>query len=103
MATTPRHLPRFLPTLTEVVKPTDSARSSAQATPDLEEISRAIMQRIEPLVEQRLREEVDAMVRAAVTAQVQTLRLRLREELEAAVRQAVTEATTSGLDLNKLK
>lgn len=43
------------------------------------------------------------MVRTAVTAQVQTLRLRLREELETVVRQAITEATASGLDLNKLK
>ena len=103
MGTTPRHLPRFLPTLTEVVQPSGLASSSVQATPDIEEFSRAIMQRMEPLIEQRLREEVEAMVQTAVTAHMQALRSRLRDELETVVRQAVSEATTAGLDLNKLK
>lgn len=103
MGTTPRHLPRFIPTLTEVVQPPGSARSSEQDAPDLEEISRSIMLRVEPLIEHRLREEADAMIRSAVMAQMQTLHLRLREELEIVVRQALTETTTTGLDLNKLK
>lgn len=102
MGTSPRHLPRFIPTLTEVVQSPGLAGASEQEAHDFEEISRSILQRMEPLMEHRLH-EVEAMVRSAVMAHMQTLRLSLREELETAVRQALTEAASSGLDLNKLK
>lgn len=98
MRTTPRNLPRFLPTLTEVVNPPGLARASVPATPDLEEIVLTVMQQVDLVIERRLREEAEAMVRTLLTEQLHTLRLHLRQELELVVRQTVAEAMTSRED-----
>lgn len=100
MSTTPRDLPRFLPTLTEVVQPPGLARASAVPTPDFEEVVQSVMQGVNLT---HLREETDTLVRTLVAEQLQILRLRLRQELEAAVRQAVSEAMTSLANQHKLK
>lgn len=101
MSTIPRNLPRYLPTLTEVVPPPGWVRASAPATPDIEEIVQFVMQRVDLVLERRLREEADAMLRTRVVEQLQTLSSGLRQELELVVRQAVSEAMTSQLDLHK--
>lgn len=103
MSTTPRNLPRFLPTLTEVVHPSGVVKKAVPATPDLEETVWFVMQRVDMMIERRVAEEVDAMLRTVVSEQTQTLRLRLREELEGVVRQAVSEAIASRADLHKSK
>lgn len=103
MSTAPRNLPRFLPTLTEVVDPRGVAPTAVRATPDLEETVWFVMQRVDLVLEQRLREEADAMLRTMVTAQLQTLAARLRQELETVVRQAVSEGMASRSDPDKSK
>lgn len=103
MSMPPRHLPRFLPTLTEVVQPPTSTRSPTPVMPDSEALSQLIMRRVEQVIEHRIQEEVDAMVQTLLTVQMQTLRSRLREELELVVRQAVSEGLASGLETDKLK
>ena len=92
--TPPRDLPRFIPTLTEVVDAAGLIRKSVPLAPDSEEIAQAVMQQIQALIERRLSEEIDAMVRALMAEQLPSLRLRLRQELELSVRQAVLEAIT---------
>lgn len=103
MSTPPRNLPRFLPTLTEVVQPSVLAGASAPPTPDHEEIVQSVMQRVDLVLERRLSEEVDAMVRTLVAEQLTTLRTGLYEELEVVVRQAVSNAMPSRVDLHKAK
>lgn len=103
MSTTPRNPPRFLPTLTEVVHPSGLLKASVPATPDLEEIVQSVMQRVDPVLERRLSEEVDAMVRALVMEQLETLSSRLHEELEIVVRQTVSEAMTFLANQHKSK
>jgi sensor domain CHASE-containing protein len=103
MSTTPRNLPRFLPTLTEVVHLSDLTRKVVAATPDLEEMVWFVMQRVDLVIERRLREESDVMLRTVVTEKLQTLSARLRTELETVVRQAVSEAMTSQLNQHKSK
>lgn len=95
MSTTPRNLPRFLPTLTEIVRPSSLDRTAVPATPDLEETVWFVMQRVDMLIERRLREEADVMLRTVVTEQIQTLSASLRQELEGVVRQAVSEALSA--------
>lgn len=102
MSTPPRNLPRFLPTLTEVVQPSGLSGASASAAPDMEEIVQSVMQRVALATERRLREETEAMVRALVNEQVQALSERLRQELESVVRQAVADALRLGTDLHKI-
>ena len=98
MSTTPKNLPRFLPTLTEVVHPSSLAQTSVVATPDLEDTVWFVMQRVNQVIEHRLREEADAMLRTVVAEQFKTLGTNLRQELEIVVRQAVSEAMTSQIN-----
>lgn len=69
----------------------------------LEETVLLVMQRVEPVIERRLREEADAMLRNMVAEQLQRLSTCLRQELEIVVRQAVSEAMTSQSSQHKLK
>jgi hypothetical protein len=89
MSTTPRNLPRFLPTLTEVVPPSALLKASVPATPNLEEIVRSVMQQMDPVLKRRLSEEVDVMLHTLVTEKLEGLSSRLRQELEIVVWQDV--------------
>ncbi|MES2878315.1 MAG: hypothetical protein V4713_07815 [Pseudomonadota bacterium] len=98
MSTTPKNLPRFLPTLTEVVHPSSLTRATVVAMPDIEDTVWFVMQRVNQVIEHRLREEADAMLRTVVAEQFKTLGINLRQELEIVVRQAVSEAMTSQIN-----
>lgn len=92
MSSTPRNLPRFLPTLTEVVHPASLGPTPATVGANDEEIIRTVMQQVNDVLENRLREETDAMVHVLVNEHLENLNLRLQQELALAVRQAVVEA-----------
>jgi hypothetical protein len=92
MNTIPRNLPRFVPTLTEVVEPSSLVRTASATSPDVEEIIQSVMQRVDRVLDRRLREDADAMLRNMVTEQLHTLQLSLRAELALVVQQAVAEA-----------
>lgn len=93
--TPPRNVPRFLPTLTEVVHPPGMVQPAVPATPDLEETVWFVMQRVDMVIERRIREEAEALVRTKVAEQLHVVNARLRQELEIVVRQAVSEAMAS--------
>ncbi len=103
MSSIPRNLPRFLPTLTEVVQPEELTKMVEPEVLDLEGTVLSVMQRMEPMIERRLREETDALLRNMVAEQLPVLNSRLRQELETIVRQAVSEAMTSRSSQHKLK
>lgn len=89
-----RPTPRFLPTLTEVVDPSTLVVPEVPATPDLEDAVWFVMQRVDMVIERRVREETDAVLSTLVAQQLQSLGERLRVELEPVVRQAVADALT---------
>ncbi|MDP1998410.1 MAG: hypothetical protein Q8K22_02305 [Rhodoferax sp.] len=99
----PRNLPRFLPTLTEVVDPSILAVPDVPATPDLEDAVWFVMQRVDMLIERRVREETDAMLSTLVAQQLQSLGERLRLELESVVRLAVADAIALQKEMHKQK
>jgi hypothetical protein len=78
--------PRYVPTLTEVVK----GGQAAPAQPNLseEQLVQRVMQRIDLTLERRLREAIAAKV----LEQTRSLGPALREEIEAVVRLAVAQA-----------
>jgi len=92
MNTTPRNLPRFVPTLTEIVEPSTLIRTLPSTSPDFEEIAQSVMRQVDGVLDRRLRDDAETMLRNMVTEQLQTLHLRLRAELALVVQQAVAEA-----------
>lgn len=88
----PKTAPRFVPTLTEVVQPGAPAPVPAPVTSaaDREVLVEQVLQRIAPVVEERLHEAVQAMLQD----QMDLLARRLHQEIESTVRQAVIQATT---------
>lgn len=90
--------PRFVPTLTEVVRPSpmtvqalpaDKTMGTSTLPAELEaQMVQRVMQRVERVLEWRLREAVGQMI----LEHTQILAPRLREEIEKVVRQSVNQA-----------
>ena len=83
--------PRYVPTLTEVVRPPDAPGTEAApaaAALAQEEVVRRVLQRVDAMLERRLRERIAAVV----IEQTQALAPLLQGEVESCVRQAVAEA-----------
>ena len=92
--------PRFLPTLTEVVHPgqaPDIQTSSMSGQPSLgmleDQVLHRVMQRVDLVLERRLREAVGQVILAHTRA----LGPRLREEIELVVRESVSQAVAQEL------
>jgi hypothetical protein len=95
MSTTPRHLPRFIPTLTEIVDSASFAPTDAKTSPDLEAMVNLVQSQLKPVFERRLQEEIDRVVRAQVAKQWAEVGSRLQGEMQNFVRQAVIDALAS--------
>ncbi|MDD2923644.1 hypothetical protein [Rhodoferax sp.] len=88
----PSHqLPRFIPTLTEVVDPATLANMRPKNPPDAEALITKIRGQMQPIWERRLQEELDRVVRAMVVKQLGDVRSRLSTEMDMLIRQAVTD------------
>ena len=79
--------PRYVPTLTEVVKGASTA-ASAQPSLSQEQLIQRVMQRVDLTLDRRLREAIAA----TVLEQTRALGPALREEIEAVVRETVAQA-----------
>lgn len=89
-----RNPPRFVPTLTEVVRSGGAATGEVvSAALSQEQLVHRIMQRVELTLEKRLREAIAT----TVLQQTQMLGPLLREEIELAVRQSVEQALAEEL------
>lgn len=89
--------PRFVPTLTDVFHPTHAADATnghkpqsipVSPSPLDEHLAQSIMQRVDLILERRLREAVGQLI----LAHTQALGPRLREEIELVVRETVRQA-----------
>lgn len=92
--------PRFVPTLTDVVHPVEqfgqisSGDEVLQSAVQLEDqIVHRVMQRVDLVLERRLREAVAQVI----LSQTQALGPRLREEIELVVRESVSQAVAQEL------
>jgi hypothetical protein len=91
--TTPsRSLPRFIPTLTEVVDPASLNSTARQAKPDVEALIDQVQRQVQPIFERRLQDEFERLVRSLVTRQWDDVRTKLQAEMDMFVRQAVLDA-----------
>jgi hypothetical protein len=89
--------PRFVPTLTDVVEPAGYSsffKTTRHDEGQLEDqIVHRVMQRVDLVLERRLREAVGQVI----LAHTQTLGPRLREEIELVVRESVIQAVAQEL------
>lgn len=92
MSTTPHKLPRFIPTLTEVVLASSLPDVSTPASTNTEELVQSVMQQMKALLERRISEEIETLVRIQVEEQMQRWHVRLHQELMSVVPQAVADA-----------
>lgn len=97
MSTAP---PRFVPTLTEVVHPGQAATTPASQVTEQaslgmleDQLVHRVMQRVDLVLERRLREAVGQVI----LAHTQALGPRLREEIELVVRESVSQAVAQEL------
>ncbi|HPH14150.1 MAG TPA: hypothetical protein PLC34_10170 [Burkholderiaceae bacterium] len=97
MSTPPRNVPRFLPTLTQVVRPPETAQESRLSPLDTEQMIHRVLQRVDLALEPMLREVIGPLVLDQITA----MATRLRPEVEAVVRQAVADALAHEFDIEK--
>jgi len=80
--------PRYVPTLTEVVKPATQTRPATDAAVVQEELVNRVLQRVELTLERRLREAIAA----TVLEHTRSIAPLLRDEIEAVVRETVANA-----------
>ena len=95
--------PRFVPTLTEVIQPGKIAEGSSVQTQTFSELEdqvmHRVMQRVDLVLERRLREAVGHVI----LAHIQSLGPRLREEIELVVRESVSQAVAQELSQQALR
>ena len=93
MAVAPRNVPRFLPTLTEVVLPPMQLRSTpgheARTVPGVDE--QAVAQSVRSQVDAEMEVLFRDAVSAALLEQVDVIAARVRAEIEPMLRQAVAD------------
>jgi hypothetical protein len=86
------NLPRFVPTLTEVVDPATLTSLGSRSKPDVEAMIDMVRRQVQPIFERRLQEEFDRLVRTMVARQWADISSRLQDEMDMFVRQAVIDA-----------
>ncbi len=92
MSTSPRNLPRFLPTLTEVVEPGSVNLAVPQVASQTVALEPAPVH-IDPVaLEARLREEAAIFLDAQIDDQVRIFSMRLRQQLQPIVNEVILEA-----------
>lgn len=103
MSTPPHPLPRFIPTLTEVVRPPGAVVAPSPAAPTEEAILACVMHRMEALMAERFAQEWGFLGDSALSVHLKALQDQLRQELQAAARQMVSEEITRHAELYKFK
>ena len=92
-----RSVPRFLPTLTEVVHPSGPAATVEEVRLPVVD-PEALLNRVHADVDAALQRQLESTVTNAMLDQVAVIVARIREEIEPLVRQAVADAVAAEID-----
>lgn len=85
------HLPRFIPTLTEIVDLANVTSVQASTEPDMEAMIHRVQRQVQPIFERRLQDELEQLVRTTVARQWVDVSARLQSEIDRLVRQVVSD------------
>lgn len=91
MSNEPRRMPRFIPTLTEVVDPATLNYGPDRPTPDVQALVDEVQRRVRPAFERRLQQEYERLVRILVTEPWDEISHRLQSEMDGFVQRTVTD------------
>ncbi|NPC54141.1 hypothetical protein [Caenimonas soli] len=83
-----RNPPRYVPTLTEVVKSSAAPEAAVSVGVSQEQLIARVMQRVDLVLERRLREAIAT----TVLEQTRSIAPLLRDEIESVVRETVSQA-----------
>lgn len=101
MSTPSRPLPRFLPTLTEIVKPSALSAEAAPAQPDYELLKQTLMLQVEALVKARVQQELSKLIHAVVVDRSDALIDRLKADLQPEIKKLIDDALGDRNQSNK--
>lgn len=101
MNTPPRHPPRFLPTLTEVVRASDLSEEIRPSQPDSDALTQTLLVQLQALVETRVQEEIEKLIRSVVAERADAFVAGLKMELHQEVRKMVSDAVGIRNESNK--
>lgn len=103
MDSPPRQLPRFLPTLTEVVRPSEMSAEAPASQPDPEAFVQTLLAQVDVLVKTRVQEELESLIRSVLVEHTQALVPSLQLKLHEEVRKMVLDTLASQDEPNKFK
>jgi len=89
--TSQQHVPRFIPTLTEVVDPASLRAKADFDKTDQDALVERIQSELQTRMDQLVQQEFEQLLREVSGEYLQAMRLRLQLELRSMVRLAVTE------------
>ncbi len=101
MNTPPRHSPRFLPTLTEVVRPSELAVEQRPAPLNVEALTQTLLVRVDALLQARVQHEMEKLIRAVAVERADIWVAGIRAQLHQEVKSMVFDAIGTENDLNK--
>lgn len=91
MSSAPRHVPRFIPTLTEVVDPATLNYGPNRPAPDVQTLVDEVRRQLGPAFERRLQQEYERLVKSLVTEPWNEISQRLHGDMEQLIAQTVTD------------
>lgn len=90
MTSAPQPLPRFIPTLTQIVEHPSALAS--QSKPDTSAMFASVWQQIEPVLKRRVEEEIEQMIQLALAEKSAEIQNLLHDEMRLLIQQTVREA-----------
>jgi len=84
-----RHVPRFIPTLTEVVDPASVRAVLEHSKPDVAALVQQVQRELQPQLERMIQENWDRLQREIIQEHWEAMQPSLQHEVERMVRQAV--------------
>jgi len=92
MTPAPAPLPRFIPTLTEVVDPASLAETVSPEPAVVSHLIADLEHQLRPILEQRLQQEVTRLMQEFLAQYWPEVSARLRQDMDNLVRQAASDA-----------
>lgn len=90
MSDEPRYVPRFIPTLTEVVDPASLKVVTTKTRPNVQDLVDELQRQLLPVIERRIQQEYEQLLDGLLRGALRDMRERLQAEMQSQVLQVVS-------------